>query len=690
MRSVRRAPFAFGAGALPLAFVLALTCAGLAGGAAAQALTPVPTPDLAPRALGAEELDAVTLARMALRFELDAVALEVLGRSGAPGLILGVVVEGQTVFAEAYGSAEVGGRDLPLDAPLWLASLSKPLTAVGVLRLAADGRLDLDDDASRWLPPGALGPPADPADGPVTLRHLLTHTAGLDVRSLGLTVPPDEPMPSTTEAVAAGLPPRVDTPGARLVYCNACYGALAAVLAQATGLDEASAYRSLVFDPLGFEEATVLADAGPEYEAATVTPHAVGADGVRPLIMPRLVQSGAGRVRASALDVLRFAEALTAPTPPAVLADGVREALMTPAMRPHPVAPGWTLGLAESAVLGHPVVRHDGDLPGVRASLVIAPDARVAVFAYLNGDPIADGLEAVSGVRDARAVLVEETFRRLLGDGRDPEVPGIGWPPGETAGLTPRPGVYRTERSAVGGLERVLTAAAPSFLVQVADDDVTVVPPAAWAAAITFEQDATGTWRSRTDGAPLVALAPTDTDPPRVLVHLGGTLGLAWVPWWERAWLVAASVAAALAAALLVLVTWPVGAFWRWRRREPVGAALPATLVVTRAWSRVGAVLVAAIVGALVWLASLALATGDAPLTTSAPLLQAAALGLALAVLAQLIQTWRGWRRWPRLRARWLAHLLIAAAFAALLAQGWIWGLWSPEALANTWSALSA
>ncbi len=657
--------------------------------AAAQALTPVPTPDLAPRALGAEELDAVTVARMALRFELDAVALEVLGRSGAPGLVLGVVVEGQTVFAEAYGSAEVGGRDLPLDAPLWLASLSKPLTAVGVLRLAADGFVDLDDDASRWLPAGALGPPADPDDGPVTLRHLLTHTAGLDVHALGLTAPPGEPVPDAALVVAAGLPPRVDAPGDRLVYCNACYAALAAVLTGASGLDEASAYRSLVFEPLGFEHATILADAGAEYEAATVTPHAVGPAGVRPLTMPRLLQSGAGRVRASALDVLRFAEALTAPSPPDALADGVREALTTPAVRPAPAMPGWTLGLAESAVLGHPVVRHDGDLPGVRASLVVAPDARVAVFAYLNGSPIADGLEAASGVRDARAVLIEETFRRLLGDARDPAEPGVGWPPSDGAGVTPRAGVYRTERSAARGLERLLTAAAPSFRLGVDDDEVTLVPPAAWAAPRTFRRDAAGTWRNVDDGAPLVALAATDTRPARALVHLGGTLGIERIVWWERAWLVAGSIVAAIAAATIVLLAWPIGAFLRFRRREPVGAALPRSVVHARAWSRVGAVLVGAIATTLAWLAWRALATGDAPLTATAPFLQAAALALALAVVGGVIQSLSGWRRWPRLRWRWTAQLLIAAAFTALLVQGWIWDVWSPEALTTTWTALT-
>ena len=302
-----------------LALLLVLLALATAG---AQAPAPRPAPDLAPRALEPEELDAVTVARLALRYDLDGVALDVLGASGAPGLVLGVAVSGQTVFLEAYGSATVGGAPMPLDAPLWLASVSKPLTAIAVLRLAAQGRLDLDADAATLLPDGALGPPAHPDDGPVTVRHLLTHTAGLDVRSLGLTLPDGVATPSARDAVAAGLPPRIAAPGERLVYCNACYLALAAIVEGVTGTSQEAAYAELVFEPLGFAQATIAAEADAAYEAATVPGHAVGPGGVTALAMPRLLESGAGRVRASAADLMALAEALTAPRrrPPCAMA----------------------------------------------------------------------------------------------------------------------------------------------------------------------------------------------------------------------------------------------------------------------------------------------------------------------------------------------------------------------------------
>ncbi len=660
------------------------------GGALAQPLVaevPRPPPDLAPRALEPEELDAVTVARLALRYDLDGVALDVLGASGAPGIVLGVALAGQTVFLEAYGSASVGGAPMPLDAPLWLASISKPLTAIAVLRLAAQGHLDLDADAATLLPEGALGPPAHPDDGPVTVRHLLTHTAGLDVRSLGLTVPDGAPAPSARDAVAAGLPPRIVAPGERLVYCNACYLALAAIVEGVTGQAQEEAYDDLVFEPLGFAHASIAAEADAAYEAATVPGHAVGPGGVAALTMPRLLESGAGRVRASASDLMALAEALTAPEAPEALEDGVRAQLFAPAVRLGNGMPGWTLGLAKTAVLGHPAVRHDGDLPGVRAALLVVPEAQLAVFAYLNGTGADAGLEAASGRRDARDVLLEAVVARILGDARDADELGSGWPPADadaTSSPAPAPGLYRFDRVARTGPERMLAAATPVVRLEVGGGALEVAPPPDLAAPATYRRGDDGVYRRVGDGAPL---ASTDT-PGRVLLHLGTTVGLERVPWLERPAVFAASHGAAAVAALLVLLSWPVGAFVRWRRREPVAWTLPSTVGRARAFARVGAVAVLGVLAVLVALTLRVLATSDAPLAAAAPVLQGFALVLAVATLGLLAASATGAARHPSHRARWAWHALVALAFAALLVQGWTWGLWSPEALQATWAGL--
>ena len=671
--------------------VLAASAAGLAQ--APPSTSPTPTPDLTPRALEPEELDPVTLARMGLRYQLDQVALEVLAQSRAPALVLGVALQGQTIFLEAYGSRTPGGDPVSLDDPLWLASLTKPLTAVGILRLAARGALDLAADAAGYLPPGALGPPADPAHPPVTLRHLLTHTAGLDHRSLGLTAPADALVPASIAEAAAGLPPRVFAPGSRLSYCSACYLALSAVLAGAVdgaaGDDEA-AYRLEVFEPLGMARASVAVGADPDYEAATLPPHAHTQAGLQPVEMPLLREVGAGRARASAHDVMAFAEALTAPEPPDALAGGVREALLGSPTRVHPALPGWTAGMAESVVLGHPVVRHDGDLPGTQASLVVVPDAGLSVFAYLNADPFGDGLLAASGLLDARAVLIEAVLLTLLGDARAADAPERGWPAVAAATNPPPTGTYRLDRYPHLGAERLFGPALLPFALHQRDQVMWLTPPAGLAETLTFVRANDGVWRSERDGAPLVATRDA-AGAPLLLAHLGITLTLEPIPWFEHPAVTLGAWGLALAAAAIVLLSWPIGAFLRWRRREPrdwdrsAAGELGRALRQARRLTRVAALLVLAVAGLLGWLVSEAFTHADAPLHAALPVLHVAAALLALTCLAAAWRVLHGFAHHPQARWRWTWQGVVALVFAAAFAQGWIWQLWSPATVLARW-----
>ena len=672
-----------------LALTLAVALA-VAAAAFAQAPAPLPTPDLTPRALEPEELDPVALARMGLRYQLDQVALEVLGASRAPALVLGVALQGQTVFLEAYGSRTPGGPAVGLDDPLWLASLTMPLTAVGVLRLAARGALDLDADAAGYLPAGALGPPGEPGHRPVTLRHLLTHTAGLDHRSLGLTAPPGGPAPASLDVVADGLPPRVFAPGDRLSYCNACYLALGAVLAATTGLDDEAAYRREVFGPLGMARASVDMGADAAYEAATLPPHAHTQAGLQIVEMPLLREVGAGRARASALDVMAFAEALTAPEAPPALADGVREALLGAPTRVHPALPGWTAGFAESVVLGHPVVRHDGDLPGVQAALAVVPGAGLAVFVYLNADATGEGAPAASGQRDARSVLVEAVVRTLLGDARDPAVPERGWPSIVASANAPAPGTYRLDRYAHLGPERLFGPALLTFGLRSRGDTLIATPPALLADPLTFTRAADGVWRNDLDGAPLVATRDA-AGAPLLLTHLGITLTLEPVPWLEHPTVALASWALALAAAAIVLLSWPIGAFLRWRRREPRGwdrsaeGGLRRALVQARSLTRAAAFVVLGLAAGLFTLLRDAFTLADAPLDATLPWLHAGAAALALLLLAALLRVLVGAAAHPRAGWRWAWQALATLALAAAWAQGWAWQLWSPATVWARW-----
>jgi CubicO group peptidase (beta-lactamase class C family) len=157
----------------------------------------------------------------------DIVAGRTPATPGLAGLAVVVADRAGIVRAEALGDAVIGGRALAVDTPMRVASISKAVVAIGVMRLVEMQTLDLDSDVSRWLG-WRLRNPAFP-DTPVTLRQLLSHTAGIDDAD-GYRLP-------LGASLQAALPAHWSTaaPGKRFSYANLNYGIVATVMEAATG-----------------------------------------------------------------------------------------------------------------------------------------------------------------------------------------------------------------------------------------------------------------------------------------------------------------------------------------------------------------------------------------------------------------------------------------------------------------------
>ena len=101
-----------------------------------------------------------------------------------PGAVVVAVRDGRVVLSKGYGSADMEAG-VPMDdstTVLAVRSLAKPLTAAAALRLAARGELDLEQDIRNRT--AALDLPIR-HDEPITVAHLLTHTAGFDDTDFG-------------------------------------------------------------------------------------------------------------------------------------------------------------------------------------------------------------------------------------------------------------------------------------------------------------------------------------------------------------------------------------------------------------------------------------------------------------------------------------------------------------------------
>src|SRR5690349_24829221 len=110
---------------------------------------------------------------------VDALAAGYHQRGGQPGLAYGIVAGGELVHAAGLGERHLGGPTPDAGTVFRIASMTKSFTAAAVLALRDDGRLALDDPAEEFVPELrglALPSPDSPR---VSLRHLLTMTAGL-------------------------------------------------------------------------------------------------------------------------------------------------------------------------------------------------------------------------------------------------------------------------------------------------------------------------------------------------------------------------------------------------------------------------------------------------------------------------------------------------------------------------------
>ncbi|MEU2561036.1 serine hydrolase domain-containing protein [Streptomyces longispororuber] len=331
--------------------------------------------------------------RQALQDRLDALART----HRVPGAHLAVDT-GADVVSVHTGTADAAtGTPFTADTAVPLGSVTKVYTAAAVLLLADDGDLDLDDPAASFVPELRALPE-------VTVRHLLSHTAGLP------TGPDSDTAAGTTVArYLTGTCTAQDalfTPGAGFSYSNAGYVAAGRLIESVTGMTWKEAVRALLLEPLGTAPAH-LDDTAPA--RAIAAGHAVNtATGqLRPArqnLAP--VEAPAGALLASALDLAALGGALIGRS--AVLPTAVAAHLRTavPGAAPGVLADAWGPGLALFHQDGRWWCGHDGNAQGTSCHLRAEPDSGVVVAFTGNAGgatalwrDLADDLTRLTGVR---------------------------------------------------------------------------------------------------------------------------------------------------------------------------------------------------------------------------------------------------------------------------------------------------
>ncbi|MEM9018328.1 MAG: serine hydrolase domain-containing protein, partial [Verrucomicrobiota bacterium] len=169
---------------------------------------------------------------------------------------------GKLVFARGYGETSAGSGDqVGPETMFSVASLSKVATAAVVLRLTDQGVFELDRDVGNYLESWSIPASEVAAGKPVTIRGILSHTAGLSVHGFA-DFQPGEPLPSSVE-ILQGLTPAknkpieiIHEPGTRYQYSGGGYQVLQLAIEDTLGEDFASAAARTVMNPLSMSRTT--------------------------------------------------------------------------------------------------------------------------------------------------------------------------------------------------------------------------------------------------------------------------------------------------------------------------------------------------------------------------------------------------------------------------------------------------
>lgn len=326
--------------------------------------------------------------------DLEARVVGVLNRRAAVGLAVGVVSDGRLMFFSGHGLADVAsGTPITEDTVFRIGSITKTFTAVAVMQLWEQGLLDLDAPADDYLRAFRLIPTRS-GFGPATVRHLLTHTAGVpEVRHpwdvarqlFGETVRPGRPVPSLAEYYKDGLPIVVE-PGTRFIYTDHGFTALGQIVEDLTGTRLDQYMREHIFTPLGMED-TDLARSD-RFRSRLATGYTLGRTGAEAVSDYEVVTIGGGGAYSTVADMARYTAALLgggANARGSMLKPETLVLMFEPHFQPDSQVPGIGLAFDRGDAGGHRLIEHGGILPGFDSHLVVAPDDGVGVLAFTNG-----------------------------------------------------------------------------------------------------------------------------------------------------------------------------------------------------------------------------------------------------------------------------------------------------------------
>ncbi len=508
-----------------------------------------------------------------------------IDRGNIAGATIAVVADGKLLFAKGYGFSDVKTRALVLpDRTLFrVGSISKLFTWTAVMQLVQAGKINLDRNVNDYIDfriPDKFGQP-------ITMRDLMTHTAGFeDTISQSFLQKPGQLIP-LRDYLVNHIPTRIFPPGKVVAYSN--YGAtLAAYIVQRLSGEPFEQYvANHIYQPLGMQHSTFVQPLPPALAPDMSQGYAQASDGKsKPFEIVEIAP--AGSVSATAADMARFmiaqlGDGSDGGTP---ILDAQTLALMhSPQSRMAPGMNGFDLGFYQENRNGLRIIGHAGDTNWFHSDLHLLLDRNVGIFMSFNS-------AGSDGASDSARTAVFRAFLDRYFPHSAPREPTVAHPQVDAARVA---GWYESSRritsalSIINSFLQTKVAASPDGTLRVAALTDLSGTPLRWreVGPLTY-REVGGQTHLKFVADPkgrILYWISDDFLPVLIFQRAHGLRQTGDMIWMMSAFCVTL---------LLTIILWPAG--WVTRRRFKAGLMLSPERKRLRVASRVGAVLLLAMV----------------------------------------------------------------------------------------------
>ncbi|MBI9045307.1 MAG: beta-lactamase family protein [Anaerolineaceae bacterium] len=324
---------------------------------------------------------------------IEETIIELMKESALPGLAVGVVKDGELVYSQGFGYANIE-KKIPVtaDTVFRIMSISKTFTGIGLMQLFEEGQFELDDPVNAYLRSYQIAI-EDKLSHDISFRHLMTHTSGLgETRNIwdvfrpvvGLAARPDSYIQTMGDYYHGRLHAEIP-PGEKWCYANHAFATLAQLIEEISGQPFSEYMLEHVFEPLGMLKSDYILSERVRDQLAQG--YEFKKDRFKQVEYLRLATPGCGGVFSSVNEMSKYMAMLMnkgALNGTQILKPETLEMMMTAQLETDPRVFGMGLTFFLSRYGRHSIVHHDGGWPGFISSMQVAPEAGLGVVVFTN------------------------------------------------------------------------------------------------------------------------------------------------------------------------------------------------------------------------------------------------------------------------------------------------------------------